>query len=140
MTRFEKASTLIIVDNQTASELITKQIESFNSNSLSVKSVENACKAVKLAKGKGVDFNFIAIDSNMMGENNVEFLNEMKALPEFSSIPFIILSDFSHSQIFDNLSVHRDVKIVAKPLNTASLYFAMTSLVEAQTLKLLIAS
>ena len=76
----------------------------------------------------------------MMGENNVEFLNEMKALPEFSSIPFIILSDFSHSQIFDNLSVHRDVKIVAKPLNTASLYFAMTSLVEAQTLKLLIAS
>ena len=140
MTRFERASTLIIVNNQIASDLITKQIASFNSNSLSVNSLENAIKAVKLAKDKGVNFDFIAIDSSMMGENNAEFLDKMQGLPEFSSVPFMILTDFSHSQIFDNLAVHRDVKIVAKPLNTTSLYFAMTSLVEAQTQKLLIAS
>ena len=75
-----------------------------------------------------------------MGENSSNFLNKVKALPEFSTTSFMILSDFAHSKIFDNLAVNEDVKIVAKPLNTGSLYFAMTSLEDAKTQQLLIAS
>ena len=140
MTRFERATTLVIVDNQIASDLITKRLASFNSNSLSVNSLDNAIKAVKLARAKGISFDFVAIDCNMMGENSSNFLNKVKALPEFSTTSFMILSDFAHSKIFDNLAVNEDVKIVAKPLNTGSLYFAMTSLEDAKTQQLLIAS
>ena len=140
MTRFKRATTLVIVDNQIASDLITKRLASFDSNSLSVNSLDNAIKAVKLARAKGISFDFVAIDCNMMGENSSNFLNKVKALPEFSTTSFMILSDFAHSKIFDNLAVNEDVKIVAKPLNTGSLYFAMTSLEDAKTQQLLIAS
>jgi len=114
---------LVVDDNSIIRQVITRFLESF---SFAVKAVNSGLEAIKeLEKGEK-DYKLIIIDWQMPYLNGIETIQAIKANPNITNIPPILMITAHHISELEELKKKQELKhFLSKPITKSSLFNAI---------------
>lgn len=122
-------SVLILDDDEVARNLIANHFERMGITN--VQTVENAVDALEACKERR--FDFIVSDWKLQGMSGLAFFNRLRNLPEYRTIPLMVVSGFVDKDDFRLLQEFPCTSLVEKPFTRVIFQKCVESLVAEST-------
>ncbi|WP_051261897.1 PAS domain S-box protein [Desulfovibrio inopinatus] len=123
--------TLVVDDNMTARQILTRDLESL---CFSVTSCASEKEALRLLYTEGPTYTFIFIDSQTSDINTLELVHTIRRDPAFTDTKIVLLTTNEHIDIIPQAQQAGVDTVLVKPVHRSLLYDTLTQTLHEQTL------
>ena len=127
-TQLKNQRGLLVESNPYLSDFIASHMQQWNLSTEVAASAKAALISLKQAMNSGEPFNYLMLDNELIDSNAADFLHKLQEIPEFKSIPCVILA--ANDVYFDQAQLSNlfNARLLRKPVSIKKLYKCVTSL------------
>ncbi len=127
-TQLKNQRGLLVESNQHLSNFIASHMQQWNLNTEVAATAKAALISLKQAVNSGEPFNYLLLDNELIDSNAADFLQKLQEIPEFKSIPCVIIA--ANDVYFDQAQLSNlfNARLLRKPVSIKKLYRCVTSL------------
>lgn len=127
-TQLKNQRGLLVESNPYLSDFIASHMQQWNLSTEVAASAKAALISLKQAMNSGEPFHYLMLDNELIDSNAADFLHKLQEIPEFKSIPCVILA--ANDVYFDQTQLSNlfNARLLRKPVSIKKLYKCVTSL------------